>query len=151
MKLENRMQVIVLWMVFLVGFTTHTLLAVMPVFFGGDVAIPDAAGSMPASMGWMTLSFFLIPLLLIVGILFSRATWCRFTNLVFAGLFALLNIFHLYEHAVESPVEWTQVVLLAWVLIFSLIQCGVSFRWVWETPGHGSGGRNQDGERERPT
>lgn len=132
MKLENRMKVILLWIVLLFGMMAHSQLAVMPVFFGVDVAIPGAAGSMPVSMGWMCLFFYLVPLLLVVGVMSSGAKWFRITNLMFGGLIALLNASHLCEHAAEVPVDRVQVVLLGWVLIFSIIQCGVSFQWAKE-------------------
>ena len=130
MKLENRLKVILLWIVLLFGIMAHSQLAVMPVFFGVDVCMPEATGSMPASMKWMCLLFYLVPMLLIVGAMLSDAKWFRITNLVLSGLFGLMNAFHLYEHLLETPKDMAQVVLLGCVFVFSMYQCLVSFRWV---------------------
>ncbi len=130
MKLENRLKVILLWIVFLFGMMAHSQLAVMPVFFGVDVAMPEATGSMPASMKWMYLFFYLVPMLLVVGAMLSDAKWFRITNLLLSGVFGLMNAFHLYEHFLETPKDMVQVVLLSCVFVFSIYQCVVSSKWV---------------------
>lgn len=132
MKLENRMKVILLWIVFLFGIMAHSQLAAMPIFFGVDVSMPGAAGRMPVSTGWTCLFFYLVPMLLAVGVMSSGAKWFRIANLAFGGLVALLNASHLCEHLSESPVDTVQVVLLGWVLVFSICQCIVSFKWAKE-------------------
>ena len=133
MKLENRLKIILLWIVFLSGMMTHCQLAAMPIFFGADISMPEATGSMPASMKWMCLLFYLIPMLLIVGAMLFDAKWFRITNLVLSGLFGLMNTFHLYEHFLETPKDMAQVVLLGCVFVFGIYQCVASFKWVKDT------------------
>ena len=70
--MTNRQKIITLWTVFLFGMTFHSLLAIMPVFFGADAAIPGSTGSVPDSMMWMSLLIYLLPMSLIVLILFTE-------------------------------------------------------------------------------
>ena len=130
--MTNRVKIVTLWIVFLFGMTFHSLLAVMPIFFGADVAMPEATGVVSAGMMWMALFFYLIPMIVIVMVLFIEAKWNKVTNFIITLVFTAMNIFHLTEHAGTSPVDPCQIVLLTFVLIFGIILNIVSYRWVKE-------------------
>jgi hypothetical protein len=130
--MNNRIKVIMLWGVFLFGMTFHTLLAIMPVFWGQSVAMTQEqiASNPMAPMMWMMLFFLLFPMITIVLTIFTEAKWCRITNFVLSLLFTLLNIWHLIGHLGESPVDPCQIVLLAFVLISGILLNIFSFRWM---------------------
>lgn len=130
--MNNRIKVIMLWGVFLFGMISHTLLAVMPVFWGQSVAMTQEqiAANPMAPMMWMMLFFFLFPMIMIVLTLSIEVKWCRITNLVLSLLFTLMNIWHLIGHLGESPVDSCQIVLLTFVLISGILLNIFSFRWM---------------------
>ena len=130
--MTNRVKIVSLWIIFLFGMAFHSLLAVMPIFFGADVAIPDTTGVVPAGMMWMSLFFYLIPMIIMVIVLFIEAKWNKVTNFVLTLVFTLMNMFHLTEHASTSLVDPRQIVLLTFVLIFGIILNIVSYRWLKE-------------------
>lgn len=130
--MTNRAKIISLWIIFLFGMAFHSLLAVMPLFFGASVTMPDATGAVPASMMWMSLILYLIPMIFITATLFLESSCYKITNFVLTLLFTVMNIFHLTAHAGMSPVDPCQIVLLTFVLIFGIILNIVSYRWVKE-------------------
>ena len=129
---SNREKIIILWVVFFLGVTTHMLLAVLPIFFGADIAMPGATGDVPASMVWMMLFLYLLPIVIIALVPFLEAKWFRTSNFSISLLFTLMNIYHPIEHLMQSPVDTRQIVLLTFVLAFSIVLNVVSFKWMKE-------------------
>ena len=130
--MTNRQKIITLWTVFIFGMVFHSLLAMMPLFFGADIAMPNATGSVPCSMMWMSLLIYLLPIILIVLILFTEKKWFKITNFGFSILITLMNIFHIIEHISETSVQMVQVVLLTFVLISGILLNIVSYKWMKE-------------------
>ena len=132
--MNNRTKVMMLWLVFLFGMTFHTLLSVMPVFWGQSVAITQEqiAANPIAPMMWMMLLTFLIPMITIALMTLIEAKWYRITNFVLTVLFTLINIWHLIGHASETPVDLRQIMLLTLVLISGIVLNIVSFKWIRE-------------------
>ena len=132
--MSNRAKIITLWVVFLFGMTFHSLLAIMPLFWGGSIAMsPEQIAKNPmASSMWMVLFFFLLPMIITVVTLFIEAKWYKVTNFVLSILFTLMNIYHLIGHFGETPVDPRQIVLLTFVLISGILLNIVSFKWMKE-------------------
>lgn len=132
--MNNRAKIITLWVVFLFGMTFHSLLAFMPLFWGGSIAMsPEQIAKSPmASSMWMVLLFFLLPMIIIAITLFIEAKWYKVTNFVLSILFTLMNIYHLIGHFGETSVDPRQIVLLTFVLISGILLNIVSYRWIRE-------------------
>jgi hypothetical protein len=112
----------------------HSLLAMMPIFWGESVAMsPELIAKNPiAPMMWMMLFFFLIPMIIILVTVFVEKKWYRITNFVLTLLLTLFNIYHLTGHLGESPVDPRQIMLLTFVLISGILLNIVSFKWIKE-------------------
>lgn len=108
----------------------HSLLAMMPLFFGASIAMPGSMGECQPSIMWMSLLIYLLPMLLIVLILFTEKKWFKIINFGFSILFTLMNIFHVIGHISEIPVQMVQVVLLTFVLISGILLNIVSYKWI---------------------
>ena len=132
--MSNRAKIMTLWVIFLFGMTFHSLLAIIPIFWGESVAMSQEqiAKNPIAPMMWVMLFFFLIPMIMVVKTLFIETKWYRITNFVLTLVFTLFNIFHIVEHLGESPLDGRQVVLLLFVLISGVFLNIVSFRWMKE-------------------
>lgn len=130
--MTNRLKVIVLWTIFLFGMVFHSLLALMPLFFGASVAMPDVTGTVPASMMWMALAFYLLPMIFIAATLFLKSSWYKITNFVLSVLFLLMNIFHLFEHFSQTTIDFVQITLLTFVLLASILLNIAAFKWMKE-------------------
>ncbi|MGV8092660.1 MAG: hypothetical protein AB2L24_12455 [Mangrovibacterium sp.] len=124
--MKNSTKIIVLWGLLLLGLTFHSLLEMMPLFFGADISMPGSDGSMPGSMAWMCLVLYLIPMLCMMATLYLSSAWYKVTNLVLAALFTVINAFHLIEE-----IGWSeQLVLLTFVLFVSVLLTIASYRWL---------------------
>jgi hypothetical protein len=132
--MSNRTKISVLWAIFLFGMIFHTLLAIMPVFWGQSVTMAqeqiDTHSLTP--MMWMMLFFFLVPMIIIALTLFIETKWHKITNFIFTLLFTLFNIWHLMGHAGETPIDLRQIVLLTFVLISGILLNIVSYKWIKE-------------------
>jgi hypothetical protein len=114
-------KITVLWTVFLLGTVFHTQLALMPLFHG--MAVTESHTHSFVSMGavmWFMLIFFSLPLLAIVGSVFSPSL--RFCQLHFAMslVYTLLNLVHLGVDAVIAVPSY-QLVLMVLLLLIGLL------------------------------
>ncbi len=132
--MSNRAKIVTLWIVFLFGLTFHTLFAIIPLFWGKNIAMSQEmiAENPIAPMMWMMLFFFLVPMVIVVVTAFVERKWYRISNFVFSLVFTPFNIFHVAEHCGETPVDGRQIVLLLFVLISGVFLNIVSFRWIKE-------------------
>lgn len=132
--MTNKLKITVLWSVFFFGMVSHTLLAMMPIFWGQSIAMSDELiekNPLNSSL-WMTLFFYLIPMIIIVVTIFNEKNWYKITNFVLSILVTIINIWHLIGHAGESTVDSRQIVLLTFVLFFGILLNIVSFKWIKE-------------------
>lgn len=130
--MTNRTKVVTLWIIFLFGMILHSLLGIFPLFGGESISMSQeqiAKNPMQSSLGMM-LFFFLIPMIIIVLTSFIETKWYRIINFVFTLLFTLMNIWHLFGHLGESPVDTRQIVLLTFVLLSGVMLNIVSFKWI---------------------
>ena len=128
--MRNQTKIIVLWSLFLLGMAFHSILAIMPLFFGESITIADSTGVMPISIGWTVLIFYLIPMICITALLYCKKKWHRVVNLLMAVFFAIASLFHLYKE-LESNI--TQLILLSFILVITLLLTFSSFKWFKES------------------
>jgi hypothetical protein len=126
--MKNSIKIIALWGITLAGLAFHSLIEITPLFFGASVVIPDATGTMPASMGWMSLILYLIPMICIVGVLYLSSAWTKITNLVISAFFLLLNAVHFVEDGIIGH-NMIQAILLLFVLFSSVLLFVASWKW----------------------
>jgi len=117
-------KIIILWQLYLFGMVFHTLISLMPIFFGASVAIESATGVMPESIGWKLLVFLVLPMICITVSLFTNAKWHRLSNLVVAALFTLASLMHLINDGGSSIF---QAILLSYVLVVTVLLTWVSY------------------------
>ena len=132
--MTNRIKVVTLWIIFLFGMILHSLLGIFPLLWGESISMSQeqiAKNPMGSSM-WMMLFFFLIPMIIVLLTSFIEAKWYRITNFVFTLLFTLMNIWHLFGHLGENPIDPRQIVLLTFVFISGVMLNIVSFKWFKE-------------------
>lgn len=132
--MTNKIKVVTLWIIFLFGMILHSLLGIFPLFWGENISMSKeliAKNPMQSSM-WMMLFFFLMPMIIIMLTSFIETKWYRITNFVFSLLFSFMNIFHLFGHLGETPVDPRQIVLLTFILLSGVMLNIVSFKWFKE-------------------
>lgn len=120
-------KIITLWAMFLFGLVFHSLLSSLPQFYGVNITLPDANGSVPAFINWVSLAFYLIPMLCITLTLFLASKITRIFNLIAALLLTVASFMHVLE---EVGVNNVQVVLLGFIFVLTVLLSLTSWRWV---------------------
>ncbi|MEB3313849.1 MAG: hypothetical protein VKL98_06845 [Cyanobacteriota bacterium] len=123
-------EIIALWMVFLFGMVFHTQLAMMPLLYGADIAIPHYHGKTPVSHLWMMLGFFALPMVAIAATALYSSPVYRLAHLGLTLVYSVLNLLHVTMDLKVQPIEWYQIVLMLLVFANGLVLNWVAYRWI---------------------
>jgi hypothetical protein len=132
MNLNRQTKIIALWAVFLFGIVFHTQLAVMPLLYGQDVALPNAPGKAPVIDLWLMLVFFILPAIAIVATVLNDSKRYRAIHFWLTVAYSVMNLAHVVSDLAVRPIEWYQIVLLLGVFINGIFLNIVSFQWIKE-------------------
>jgi hypothetical protein len=109
------------WIIILSGLILHTLLHVVPVFYGIEIARPDATGHMPSSMVWILGLSFLVPVCGIIAVNYLNNKSGRIINAVLATLALLVNTSHLSEFFISDELDPTQLFVIPVLFLVSIL------------------------------
>jgi hypothetical protein len=127
-------KIITLWVVFLFGMVFHSQLAMMPLLYGENVAMPGFKGKMPTSHAWLMLGFFAIPMLAIVATVMNASPLYRMLHFGVTAIYSLLNFMHAAMDLGVKPIEWSQIVLMLVVFANGLVLNILAFQWMQAVP-----------------
>ncbi len=129
---DNQVKIVTLWSVFLLGLLFHTQLALMPLFHALPIADAPAAPSIESISWilWSMLAFFVVPMLMMVGIVFINTAQFRKLHYGVTIVYSVLNFAHLLADLQVKPVYWYQIVLMAMLLLIGWLLNLVSWRWL---------------------
>lgn len=130
MNLSIQEQIVALWAVFLFGTIFHSQLAMMPLLYGQDVAMPSYKGKMPMSHSWLMLGFFVLPMIAILITVFNASPLYRSIHFGLALFYTLMNFLHIAMDLKVNPIEWYQIALMAIVFINGICLNIVAFQWI---------------------
>ncbi len=118
--MEHKAKISVLWITIMIGFCVHTFVDMLPLFFGGNVAIPESTGIVPNGMyAFMGCIMYLIPIIAILITLYGNNKTWQTVNLIIAILMLIANIFHASELFKEF--NWGQFFVLPIILILNVL------------------------------
>jgi hypothetical protein len=123
-------QIIALWVVFLFGMVFHSQLAMMPLLYGVDIAIPRYNGKTPVSHLWMMLGFFVIPMLAIAATAFYVSPPYRMFHFGLTVVYSVLNFMHGAMDLTVRPIEWYQIALMAIIFLNGILLNVAAFQWM---------------------
>jgi hypothetical protein len=125
--MENKIsKVSLLWVIIMVGFMAHIITDILPVFWGVNIAMPDATGVAPTGMMLFMIGMaFFIPMCGLLCMNYRSSKTMRVINLVLASAMMLFNIFHVSElfmefNPVQTLIHPVMVVLGIYLFIYSL-------------------------------
>lgn len=123
-------QIIALWVVFLFGMVFHSQLAMMPLLYGENIAMPRYGGKTPISHLWLMLGFFAVPMLAIAGTVFYASPPYRMIHFGLTIVYSVLNFLHAAMDLMVRPIEWYQIALMVIVFINGILLNIVAFHWM---------------------
>jgi len=130
MDLSIQVQIIALWAVFLFGMVFHSQLAMMPMLYGEEVAMPNSTGKMPVSHPWLMLGFYAIPMVAIAATAITATQPYRIIHFGLTVAYTLMNFTHAAADLAVKPIEWYQIALMLVVFINGLLLNFVAFQWM---------------------
>jgi hypothetical protein len=131
--IANQQKLVTLWVLMVICMILHFNYNVSGIFYGVDVAVQGADGTVPFRLVIIRLLFNIIPMIFAAATLFFAQKWFRLATLIFSGLYVLAHAFHLLETVKETPLDPSQLQLLGFTFAISLVQAWVSLKW-WREP-----------------
>ena len=131
--MNTRNQIIILWIVFLLGLLFHTDLGLMPLFHNLSVVSSPATNMDEiALIMWLMLGFFIPPMAAIIATTFINSRGYRKLHFALSLFYTMLNFSHLIADLMVKPIVWYQITLMVILLIIGLLINIVSFQWIKE-------------------
>ncbi len=129
-NLSLQAQIIALWIVFLFGTVFHTQLALMPLLYGADVAIPRYHGKTPISHLWGMLGFFMVPMVMIVLTALNMSPVYRMVHFGVSIFYTIMNFLHVTLDLRVKPIEWYQIALVSVLFVVGIVLNLLAFQWM---------------------
>lgn len=122
---------VALWGMITAGFLSHTVCDMMPLFWGGNVAV-DQSGVMPQGMVMFMMALtYLVPVVGIVISLYSRCKTWHIVNFILAVIIALFSVFHASELLTLS--NYGQLVILPLMIVVAVLLAVESYKMIKQT------------------
>ena len=129
-NLSLQAQIIALWTVFLFGTVFHTQLALMPLLYGTDVAMPRYHGKTPISHLWGMLGFFMVPMVMIVLTALNASPVYRMVHFGVSIFYTIMNFLHVTLDLRVKPIEWYQIALVSVLFVVGIVLNLLAFQWM---------------------
>jgi hypothetical protein len=110
-----------LWFIVLTGLMYHTVLHLVPGFYGIDIVKPGATGQMPISMVLTFGLSFLIPVLAIIAVNFLKNNMGWLLNFILSSMAMLINTGHLSEFFTARRFDPTQLFIIIPIFLISIL------------------------------
>ncbi|MDF2456240.1 MAG: hypothetical protein K0R51_2233 [Cytophagaceae bacterium] len=121
MNTNPAFRLIVLWTLIIIGMILHFNYHVSEIFYGIDVARPEANGVVPAGAHIIKNVFYHIPLLIIISILYFTGKWYKLALFLIGLAFTVSHAMHLAGEFKHPTYDLSQIPLLVIVLFVSLL------------------------------
>lgn len=127
--MNNLQKIIVLWLLFVVCMIFHFNYHVGELFYGIDIKRPNANGIVPMSAAIVRFVFEILPMMFITFLMFIEKAWLRIFNFSVSILYTLANFAHLFQELRSEKPDLSQINLLSFVLVASLLLNLASWKW----------------------
>ncbi|HAC64125.1 MAG TPA: hypothetical protein DCF68_11450 [Cyanothece sp. UBA12306] len=122
-------KIITLWATFLLGTLFHTQLGLMPLFHGQEIAHSHDSSDISWIL-WLMLGFFILPMLSMIGTVFTQSKQFRVVHFWLTVIYSFLNFSHIAADLFVTPIAWFQIALMVVIFLIGLLLNIVSFQWM---------------------
>lgn len=119
--MNHQIKTALLWVLIVFCYLWHGYYHLAELFFGADIKIPGAKGTVPLASHLFSLTIEVLPLSAGVATLYITRKWFVWTSLVFAVLLALLNVVHLGTTVIHESGDIRQLALLTLILAVNVL------------------------------
>lgn len=118
--MDRKVRISILWVLVILGAMVHSLVEMMPMFWGESVAaLPKNEAQMHGMMVFSACFLMAIPMFSQLCVLYGAKRWAALANCVLAGLMLLLNTIHPMMDLVGAPLA--QWIILPLEFVISLL------------------------------
>jgi hypothetical protein len=113
MAISDQGKIITLWAVFLSGIVFHTLLGLMPLFYGRSVA--ESGVYSDNEVGWflwLMLGFFALPMFAMVATALTEIAPYKKAHFYLTAFYTVMNFLHVVSDLLVTPIYWYQIALV---------------------------------------
>jgi hypothetical protein len=128
--MTNQQKLVTLWIVLIIGMLLHQTFHLSKIFYGINVARPGANGIIPDMVMYKRVAFYILPLVYISFLLFIQAKWIRIVHLPVSIIYLGVNIFNFLGEFEKPKLDLTQVSLLGYIAIASMLLVFTSYKWM---------------------
>lgn len=119
--MPTQLKTVVLWFLIVFCYLIHGYYHLGELFFGVDIKVPDATGSVPMAVHIFSILIEILPLSIGLISLYKTAKWFIWMSFIFAILLGLLNLVHLGETIAKEPGEIRQLALLSFIVVVNIL------------------------------
>lgn len=117
----QQFQVVVLWVIVLIGMILHFNYHVSKIFYGIDVARPGSDRTISPMVHVVRAAFYHLPMIFIALLLFIEAKWFRLAMFVISIPYTISHVGHVLKEFQKPAFDWSQIVLLSLILVLSIV------------------------------
>lgn len=115
-----KFKIAIYWMLIGICMILHTQFSAIGLFFGSNIAMPDANGLIPNGMYYFLVISMVLPFIFAFVQLNISAKWFRWTTFIWSLLLIILNLYHFYETIFTEGGHVDQGVLLLFVIVVNV-------------------------------
>lgn len=130
--MNNQQKIITLWLLLVVSMLLHQTFHLSKLFYGINVARPGADGIIPDIVYIKRIGFYILPMIYISFLLFVQAKWIRVMNFGISLIYTGINIMNLTGEFGKKTFDYSQVLLLSFIVIASLLLNFASLKFLQE-------------------
>ena len=119
MGIQNPLRCIILWLLLIVAMILHFNYHVGGIFYGKDLARPDATGIVPFGTHLIRNVFYHLPMIWILLLVFFNHKFIRIGLFLISILYSISHLLHLIGE-MKNP-DFSQMPLLSLTLFISII------------------------------
>ncbi len=117
---EMKNKIAMLWLFLGVGFLLHHVYGLAGIYFGKDLVIEGATGTVPDWAHYYRVLFELIILIFALGTLEVEKKWFKLSSFIWSILLGVFNAYHIIEALLYESSNYSEIVLLVWMLAVSV-------------------------------
>jgi len=125
----QQFQVVVLWIIVLIGMILHFNYHVSKIFYGIDVSRPGADGTISPMVHVVRAAFYHLPMIFIALLLFIGAKWFRLAMFIISIPYTLSHVGHVLKEFQKPAYDLSQIILLSLILLLSIVLNAASWNY----------------------
>ena len=116
----QHIKIAILWLLIAVCYSLHSIFHLSALFFGADIKLPNANGTVPVDAHIFRIVVEVLTFLFVILSLYLLNKTYYWMSFIWAILLGVLNVVHLYETVTKDWHDLSQVALLTFIVVANI-------------------------------